>query len=58
MAMMYAAQQEVIAALPKVGEPDLADRLERCMTVRRDRRGGDGWPTLADLLHVSGADAR
>jgi hypothetical protein len=44
MAMMYAAQQEVIAALYVIGEVDLADRLERCMTARRDRRGGDGWP--------------
>ena len=44
MAMMYAAQQEVIAALHAIGELDLADRLERCMTARRERRGGDGWP--------------
>ena len=44
MAMMYAAQQEVIVALRRIGEPDLADRLERCMTARRERRGGDGWP--------------
>ena len=45
MAMMYAtAQQQVIAALCGIGEPDLADRLERCMTARRERRGGDGWP--------------
>jgi hypothetical protein len=44
MALMYAAQEDVIAALQGIGEPDLADRLERCMTARRDRRGGDGWP--------------
>jgi hypothetical protein len=44
MAMMYAAQQEVIIALTEVDEPDLANRLERCMTARRERRGGDGWP--------------
>ncbi len=44
MAMMYVAQQEVIAALYVIGEPNLADRLERCMTARRERRGGDGWP--------------
>ena len=44
MAMMYAAQQEVIVALTEVGEVDLAGRLERCMTARRERRGGDGWP--------------
>src|ERR1700693_5429760 len=44
MATMYAAQQEVIAALRGIDEPDLADRLERCMTARRDRHGGDGWP--------------
>ena len=29
MTMMYAAQQEVIVALTEVGEPDMADRLER-----------------------------
>jgi hypothetical protein len=44
MAMMYAAQQQVIVALRSIGEPDPADRLERCMTARRERRGGDGWP--------------
>jgi hypothetical protein len=44
MAMMYAAQQEVITALRSIGEVDLADRLERCMTARRDRSGSDGWP--------------
>jgi hypothetical protein len=44
MAMKYAAQQEVITALTEVGESDLADRLERCMTARRERRGGDCWP--------------
>jgi hypothetical protein len=44
MARAYMAQQEVIAALQAIGEVDLADRLERCMTVRRERRGGDGWP--------------
>jgi hypothetical protein len=32
MAMAYAAQQEVITALQVIGEPDLAGRLERCMT--------------------------
>jgi hypothetical protein len=44
MATMYAAQQQVIVALTEVGDPDLAGRLERCMTARRERRGGDGWP--------------
>jgi hypothetical protein len=44
MTMMYAAQQQVIVALTEVGEVDLAGRLERCMTARRERRGGDGWP--------------
>jgi hypothetical protein len=44
MAMMYAAQQEVIVGLTEVDEVDLADRLERCMTARHERRGGDGWP--------------
>ena len=44
MAMAYATQEEVVAALRAIGEPDLAHRLERCMTARRERRGGDGWP--------------
>ena len=34
MAKAYAAQEEVIVALTEIGETDLADRLERCMTVR------------------------
>jgi hypothetical protein len=46
MAIMYAAQQQVIAALTEVGDLDLADRLERCMTARHERRGGDGWPRI------------
>jgi hypothetical protein len=44
MAMAYTAQQQVIVALTDVGEADLAARLENCMTARRERRGGDGWP--------------
>ena len=44
MAMAYPAQQQVIVALTEVGEVDLADRLERCMTARRSRHNGDGWP--------------
>jgi hypothetical protein len=36
MATMYAAQQQVIVALTEVGEVDLAGRLERCMTARRE----------------------
>jgi hypothetical protein len=44
MAMMYAAQEEVIVALTEVGEVDLAGRLERCAAARRERRGGDSWP--------------
>jgi hypothetical protein len=44
MATMYSAQQAVITALRSIGEVDLADRLERCMTARRERRGGDGRP--------------
>jgi hypothetical protein len=42
MATMYAAQQEVLAALTEGGESDLANRLERCATARRERCGGDG----------------
>jgi hypothetical protein len=44
MAMMYAAQQEVIAVLYVIGESELADRLERCISARRERHHGDGWP--------------
>jgi hypothetical protein len=40
----YAAQQKIIAALHKIGDPDLAARLERCMTVRQQRHYGSGWP--------------
>jgi hypothetical protein len=46
MAMMYATQQQVIVALTEVGEVDLAARLERCMTGRRERRSGSGWPHI------------
>jgi hypothetical protein len=34
MATLYGAQQEVAAALHKIGDHDLAHRLERCATVR------------------------
>ncbi len=44
MSMAYATQQQVIAVLHEIGEPDLAVRLERCMTARRDRRGDDCSP--------------
>jgi hypothetical protein len=44
MAQMYAEQQEVIAVLRSIGESDLADRLDCCMTARRNRHNGDGWP--------------
>jgi hypothetical protein len=44
MEELYVAQQQVIVALLSIGEPDLADRLERCMTVRLERHYGDGWP--------------
>jgi hypothetical protein len=44
MATMYVTQGEVIAALRSIGETDLVARLDRCMTARHERRGGDGWP--------------
>src|SRR4051794_35285001 len=44
MEIAYAVQQEVITALHEIGEPDLADRLERCMTARQQRHYGTGWP--------------
>jgi hypothetical protein len=44
MEIAYATQQQVIAALYAIGDPDLANRLERCMTARRERHYGDGWP--------------
>ena len=46
MAKMYADQEEVIAALHAMGDHDLADRLERCAAVRRERHHGDGWPRI------------
>jgi hypothetical protein len=44
MATMYAAQRQVIITLRAIDETDLADRLDRCMTARHERHGGDGWP--------------
>jgi hypothetical protein len=44
MTTMYADQDEVIARLTETGDLDLAGRLERCMTARRERHHGDGWP--------------
>src|SRR4051812_9433794 len=44
MELAYAAQQEVIAALCALDDPDLATRLERCLAARRERHYGDGWP--------------
>jgi hypothetical protein len=58
MAMAYATQQQVIVALTEGGEVDLAERLERCMTARRDRRGGDGWPSACRSAACVGADRR
>jgi hypothetical protein len=46
MAMMYAAQQEVIAALRSIGDLDLAERLEDCTTTRLARHSGSGWPHI------------
>jgi hypothetical protein len=44
METAYIVQQEVIATLNEIGEPDLADRIQRCMTARQQRQFGDGWP--------------
>ena len=44
METAYLIQQEVIAVLYENGDPDLATRLVRCMTARRERHYGDGWP--------------
>ena len=44
MSLAYAIQQEVITTLQEIDEPDLADRLQRCMTARQQRHYGDGWP--------------
>jgi hypothetical protein len=44
MEMAYATQEVVIAVLYEIGDPDLADRLQRCMTARQQRHYGDGWP--------------
>jgi hypothetical protein len=44
MELAYIVQQEVIDALYEIGERDLAVRLDNCMTARRERHYGDGWP--------------
>jgi hypothetical protein len=44
MEIAYIVQQEVIATLYEIGDPDLAGRLERCMTARQQRHYGTGWP--------------
>jgi hypothetical protein len=44
MEITYVAQQEIIVALYEIDDPDLATRLERCMTARCERHYGDGWP--------------
>jgi hypothetical protein len=46
MAKAYAAQEEVIAALHSIGEPDLAERLEDCATTRFARHSASGWPHI------------
>jgi hypothetical protein len=58
MAMMYAAQKQDIAVIRGIDEPDLANRLERCATPGANGAAPMGGRTLADLLHVSGADDR
>jgi hypothetical protein len=44
MELSYANQRDVIAILYEIGDSDLADRLQRCMTARQQRHYGDGWP--------------
>ena len=57
MAMAHTAQQQVIAALRLIGEVDLATRLSNCMTARRERHNGDGWPfTCRTAACVGAAD--
>jgi hypothetical protein len=58
MEMAYITQQQVIAALYEIGDPDLADRLECCVTAANNA-------TMATVGHIhaeppvaSGADAR
>jgi hypothetical protein len=58
MATMFAAQEEIIVTLRGIDESDLATRLERCMTARRDQRGGDGGRSPAGQPRASGADDR
>ena len=45
-------QQEVIAALCEIGDTDLADRLQRCMTARQQRHYGDGWPYSLPIVRM------
>jgi hypothetical protein len=44
MEMVYVTQAEVIATLCEIGDDDLAIRLQRCMTARRERHYCGGWP--------------
>jgi hypothetical protein len=46
MAVMYFTQQEVIAALRSIGDLNLAERLEDCVTTRLARHSGSGWPHI------------
>jgi hypothetical protein len=46
MAMMYAEQQQVIDVLRSIGDLNLAERLEDCVTTRLARHGGSGWPHI------------
>ena len=58
MEMAYIGQQEVIAALHGTGDDDLADRLQRCMTARRNATTvmGGHIPAGRRLFLVSSGD--
>ena len=58
MEMMYNGQQEVIAFLRAIGDPDLADRLERSAAVRRERCAAMVSRSPVDLPLAYGAEER
>jgi hypothetical protein len=54
MEMMYSDQEQVIVALRSIGEPDLAARLDRCTTARREQRTCGATMPAARILHRTG----
>ena len=52
MELSYVQQQQVIEILNEIGDPILAQRLQRCMIARQRRHYGDGWPLLLPIVSM------